>query len=184
MRWTRSSLRVLDVDIETRLVGFHKGGKFAPDGCEPIAIAWSWGDEVTVHLGPSKQMLREFAKAYAEADLLTGHYVRKFDLPVLNGAMVENGLPPLGRKLVSDTKVDLVKFAGLSKSQENLAEMLELAEAKYHMSDVKWREAARLKRDGKEQTRLRVANDVIQHMQLRAALLEAGLLREPRVWAP
>jgi hypothetical protein len=179
-------LRVLDFDIETRLVGFHKGGRFAPDGCEPIAVAWSWEDphNVEVIVGPSKRMLRVFAKEFARADMVTGHYVRKFDLVVLNGAMIENGLPTLGPKLVHDTKDDLVKFAGLSKSQENLSGMLHLAEAKYHMSDVKWREAARLKADGREATKTRVVHDVLQHLELRAGLLQAGLLHEPRMWRP
>ncbi|HXJ62768.1 MAG TPA: hypothetical protein VNN79_03350 [Actinomycetota bacterium] len=186
MRAEANRLRVLDFDIETRLIGFHKGGRFAPDGCEPIAIAWSWCNPhaVTAHVGPSKRMLREFAKAYAEADMVTGHYIRKFDLLVLNGAMIENGLPLLRQKLTLDTKGDLVAFAGLSKSQENLSEMLELAEAKYHMSDVKWREAARLKKNGRDETIRRVVDDVVQHMELREALTTEGLLRGPRVWAP
>lgn len=183
---TARQLRILDFDIETRLVGFHKGGRFAPDGCEPIAVAWSWLDpeNVEVRVGPGKALLRAFFLAYLQADIVTGHYIRKFDLPVLQGAMIEHGLPLLPARRTHDTKCDLVKFAALSKSQENLSEMLELAEAKYHMSDVKWREAARLKKGGQEQTRIRVTDDVRQHMELRAALLEAELLTEPKLWRP
>lgn len=183
----RGRLRVLDFDIETRKVGFHSGGKFGPDGCEPTAIAACWVEEksVRVKLLPEQtptEMLAWFRELYDQADLVTGHYVRKFDLPILNGAMLEHGLPLLGQKLVSDTKQDLEAFSGLSKSQENLAGMLGLAEGKFHMADFRWRPATRLDPDGVPLARKRAASDVRQHISLRAALSAAGALRPPRVW--
>lgn len=186
---TARRLRLLDLDIETRRVGFHTGGKFAPDGCEPVAIACSWVGQRDVRvwlLGEYQlpEMLGWFARLYQEADVVTGHYLRKFDLPILNGAMLEHGLPPLGRKLVSDTKEDLVSFAGLSKSQENLSRMLSLAEQKFHMADADWRDVARLTPDGMAEAKKRVAGDVRQHKRLRRTLVEAGWLKAPRGWSP
>jgi hypothetical protein len=180
---------VLDFDIETRKVGFHTGGRWNPDGCEPTAIAFSWvgSDDIYVKLlgvDDPKEMLLFFKDHYDEADLVTGHYIRRFDLPILNGALIEHGMTPLGEKLSSDTKNDLVDFAGLSKSQENLSAMLSLAEDKYHMSDHNWRLSTRLTPEGIERARRRVMDDVKQHKQLRAALLEAGILKAPRVWRP
>jgi hypothetical protein len=32
---------------------------------------------------------------YNAADIVTGHYIKKFDLPILNGALFEHGLPLL-----------------------------------------------------------------------------------------
>lgn len=180
---------ILDFDIETRRVGFHSGGRFAPDGCEPIAIAWSWvgSDDVDCWMlgkWPVRVMLEQFRFAWDEADIVTGHYIRKFDLPILNGAMMEHGLPSLGAKLTSDTKQDLMTRAGLSASQENLAGMYGLIEDKYHMGDYAWRESSRLTPEGIAETRKRVTDDVRQHKALRAKLIEAGFLRPPRIWRP
>jgi DNA polymerase elongation subunit (family B) len=181
--------RILDFDIETRLVGFHSGGKFGPGGCEPTAIAWSWigTAEVCVQLlgiHDPMTMLEEFAEVYDRADIVTGHYISHFDLPVLNGALMEHGLPLLRPKLVQDTCTGLKKRAGHSKSQENMAGMLGIPEAKQHMSDWRWRESTRLTPEGIEATRRRVVDDVIQHKALRAKLLERGLLNGPKLWTP
>lgn len=182
-------LRILDFDIETRKIGFHTGGEFGPDGCEPVTIAASWvgSRDIMVWLQPDltlPEMLAEFVAAYNQADIVTGHYIRKFDLPVINGALFEHGLPLLGAKRAVDTKGDLVAFQGLSKSQENLAGTLEIPEAKYHMSDYKWRRSSRLTAAGVEETRKRASCDVRQHKALRLALLACGALRPPRMWTP
>ena len=182
-----NDFRVLDLDIETRLVGFHKGGRFNPDGCEPIAIAWSFYNSQRVEsrqlgVDAPEQMLLDFVAAFHAANMVTGHYLRKFDLPIINAALAERGLPLLGPKLVSDTKLDLKNISGISKKQENLAEMLALAESKYHMTDVQWRKASRLTPDGITETARRVRKDVRQHKLLRAALVQAKLLNPPKVW--
>lgn len=184
-----AKLRTLHFDIETRRVGFFTAGKFSPDGCEPIAIAAGWADQRPIHvwvLGDTttEAMLAGFREMYDEADIVSGHYVRRFDLPILNGAMMERGYLPLAAKLVSDTKGDLVARAGLSASQENLAEMLRLAEDKFHMNDTRWRHATRLEPEGLELAKKRVVGDVRQHKQLRAALIDGGWLKPPRRWAP
>jgi len=129
-------------------------------------------------------MLKGFRVLYDQSDIVTGHYLLKHDLPVINGAMLEYGLPPLAPKLVSDTKVHLVKRKYLSASQESLAGMFGLPEAKHHMSNPEWREANRLTPEGIEKTRKRVIDDVIQHKALRARLVELGALKPPRVWQP
>lgn len=180
--------RTLDFDIETRKIGFHSAGRFAPDGCEITSIAWSWVGDKRVNCVQrdvdAPIDLSEFIKAWDEADIVSGHYVLKFDIPVIQGHLLENGLPPLTPKLVSDTKTHLVSRAGLSASQENLAGLYGLAEQKFHMADYMWRESTRLTPDGIEQTRRRVIDDVKQHKALRAALLEQGFLRPPRLWRP
>lgn len=182
-----SPRKILDFDTETRKIGFHLGGKFKPDGCEPIALSWSFGDRIAVRqlgVDDPEEMLRAFCEAYAEADIVTGHNIRNFDLPIINGALIEREMPMLGPKLTQDTLKDLVKRAGWSSSQENLGDMFELLADKFHMSDNKWRESTRLTPEGIEQTRRRVMDDVAQHMQLRKKLLARGLLKPPRVWRP
>jgi hypothetical protein len=181
-------LRILDFDIETRKVGFHIGGKFGPDGCEPITIAASWVGSKRIDVWPLPtftvaEMVSAFSEMYRAADMVTGHYIRKFDLPILQAALFENGLPLLPQKLTCDTKGDLVNFSGLSKSQENLGALLELAEGKYHMNDHRWRKSSRLDPVGAAEARKRAREDVRQHKALRLALWDAGALGPPRMWS-
>lgn len=191
LNWTDGrKLRLLDFDIETRKVGFHRGGRFGPDGCEPTAIAAGWSDQKRVRcwlLGVDDPvtMLTEFREMWDHADCATGHYIRKFDLPILNAAMLENGLPLLGEKLTSDTKLDLRHIAGLSQSQENLSDMLRIVdEKKFHMNDARWRESNRLTPEGIRLAKKRATDDVRQHKAMRKALIEAGALGPPRMWRP
>ena len=68
--------------------------------------------------GSMLDMLVGFRKMYDEADMVTGHYILRHDLPILNSAYIENGLPPLDAKLVQDTKVHLLNWKDLPKTQE------------------------------------------------------------------
>lgn len=188
----KGSLRILDFDVECRPLSWY-GGDWVTK--EVTAIAWGWvsvkdparvtGPVACRLLGDVDMttMLGEFREAYERADVVTGHFIRGFDLPVLNGAALELGLAPLGPKLVQDTKVDLVRFSGLSKSQENLGALLGLRHPKVDMNQATWREANRLTPEGIERTRKRVVGDVRQHVEMRAALLERGMLGPPRSWS-
>lgn len=177
---------VLDFDLENRPLAYL-GPDFTTG--EITAIAWSWEDEDAVEVrllgrDDPRAMLRDFLDRYNGADMVTGHYILGHDLPVLNGALLEYGLPLLGPKYVSDTKVHLKKRKYLSASQESLAGMLGLGQEKDHLSNPMWREANRLTPAGLEFTRSRVVHDVIQHKALRQRLLAAGALKPPTLWCP
>lgn len=178
-------LRVLDFDIENRPLSYL-GSDFTT--AEVTAIAWAWTDDpdqVTVRLLGEDHLpdiLREFVAAYDTADLVTGHFVLGHDLPMLNGALMECGLPPLADKLVQDTKVHLMRAKGISKSQESLGAMFNLDAPKISMNQSKWRAANRLTPEGLHEVRERVVGDVRQHMELRRVLLERGMLAPPAMW--
>lgn len=191
-------LRVLDFDIENRPLSYM--GDDYTSG-EVTAIAWSFDasppdiryfllnreNRFVQQSGMEWDIptaLRLFRCALLAADIVTGHYIRGHDLPVLNAACMEYGLGPLPKLLVQDTKVDLTSRKYLSASQESLAGMLGIDEAKHHMSQTEWREANRLTDEGLRKTRTRVASDVIQHMALRKELLRRGLLKPPSIWRP
>lgn len=194
MKLVARTPRILDFDCEARPLSWY-GGEWVSK--EVTAIAWGWVDprrESRVKgpvsfalLGDDgrevRDLLHAFVDAYDAADIVTGHYVRGFDLPLLNAACLDNRLPPLAPKLVQDTKGDLVRFHGLSKSQESLGAMLGLRHPKVGMSQEDWRDANRLTAAGIERTRKRVVGDVRQHVELRAALLDAGMLGPPRSWS-
>lgn len=180
-------LKILDFDIENRPIAYL-GADYTTAEVTAIAACWH-GRPRTMRVWLLGQddyltMLREFLALYNEADIVTGHYIRGHDLPMLNGALIEAGMGPLPEKLTIDTKIDLVSIKHLSKSQENLAEMFGLEQPKAHMSNTKWREANRLTAKGLALTRERVAGDVLQHMALRRKLVEHNLLGAPRMWPP
>ena len=156
-------LKILDFDCECRPIAWY-GGDFVTK--QPTAIAWSvvGSGDVTVRaigesydarnvLDEEAAMLYDFCRAYDDADVVTGHYIRGFDLPLLNGALIRLGMPGLGSKLAQDTKTDLVKAGGLSKSQENLGAMFELQHPKVSMNTSKWMAANLLLPEGIELTR-------------------------------
>lgn len=178
-------LRILDFDIENRPLSYWV--KDRPTA-EITSIAYGWTDtpdDIECWLlgrDDPVRMLRTFSEVYNMADMVVGHYIRGHDLKIINAALVENGLPPLGPKLTQDTCLDLVKWADLPKSQENLIAILGIDGGKYHMTQADWREANRLTPTGVDKTKERVTSDVRQNMKLREVLLERKLLKPPRVW--
>lgn len=180
-------MRVLDFDVEARPLHWISGDYVSK---EITAIAWAWCDkpeDVTCYLlGETDpiDMLRAFVDAFNTSDMVTGHYIRGYDLPMVNGALTEYQLPPLTKKLSQDTKIDLVRRQGLSSSQENLGAMLKLHHPKVKMDQAKWRDANRLTPEGRALTRERVIGDVRQHIEMRQRLLALGYLGSPVMWEP
>ncbi len=186
MKFTGKGLRWLDLDCEARPLSWL-GGDFVTK--EVTAIACQFVGEKKTYcwaLGEcsTEEMLSGFLGLYTRADGVTGHFLRGYDLPVLNAAMIEHGLPPLIAKLSHDTKIDLLRFQGISKSQESLGAMLGLMHPKVQMSQSDWRAANRLTPAGIRKTKQRVVGDVHQHIEMRAELLRRGLLAPPKVWRP
>lgn len=198
MKWSGAGARILDFDIENRPLSYL-GSDYTT--AEVTAVGWQFVGEPrsaeaavlgvtcqhpgcgTVHHGDTlKGMFFRFVEAYNAADIVTGHYIRGHDLPVLNGALLELQLPTLEDKLTHDTKLDLVSRKYLSASQENLAASLGTRAPKIKMDQAAWREANRLTPAGIELTRKRVLGDVQQHIELRRRLLEMGALRRPQMW--
>jgi hypothetical protein len=185
---------VLDFDIENRPLSYH----FPDPTAEVTAIAFAFIDDAknieAYLLRPAETdeehranmiwMLEAFKEAYDAADMVTGHYITRHDLPILNGAMMDYGLPTLGPKLTQDTKTQMVRKADVPATQEYLAEMEKVVHRKVHMTQHDWRQGNRLTVEGREKTHKRVTGDVRQHMRLRRAMLRDGLLHTPRIWRP
>lgn len=189
--------RVLHFDCECRPMAWY-GGDFVTK--QPTAIAWKWADAPETEqpsymiIGGSHEpdnlddeeteMIEVFRSFYDEADIITGHYIRGFDLTLLDGACMRLDLPLLGEKTASDTKLDFAKAHGISKSQENLGAMFDLAHPKIPMDTAKWFESNKLTTKGIGYTIERVIGDVQQHIDLRREMLDRNLLRAPTVWSP
>lgn len=185
----RRALRILDFDIENRPSSYWYEGKTT---AQVSCIAWAftskpreiWYALLTKDEASYREMLEAFVAAYNEADMVAGHYIREHDLGIINGALVEENLPPLSPKLTQDTKLDLIGWKDLPKSQEFVAEMLGVPAPKVQMSQYKWRLSNRLVPEGLELTAKRAVGDVKQNMQMRKVALKRGLMGPPKVWRP
>lgn len=193
---TKRTARILDLDVECRPMAWY-GGDWVTK--EITAIAWRFTDEAeedtrvwlltpsrtwAEHINKRRRGMEQFIKDYAEADIVTGHYIRGFDLPLINGTCARLGLPMLAGKLAHDTKNDLVRMSGLSKSQENLAAYFEMKHAKQKMNTHLWEVGNSLVAEGRAETKRRVVGDVDQHIEFREGLLERGCINPPQYWSP
>lgn len=182
----RKKYRILDFDIENRPLSYL-GSDFTT--AEITSIACSFEGSSVIHtwllgVDDTEDMLEQFRWLYDEADIVTGHYIRRHDLPIISGMLAEFQLPKLSPKLTSDTKLDMTTAYGISKSQENLSAMFNLVAPKVQMNTPKWRIANRLTPEGIELTRKRVEGDIKQHKQLRRKLIELNMLGPPELWKP
>jgi len=182
-------LRILDFDIEC-LPGHWIGGDYVSKII--TAVAWKWIDEpggptsiveVLTHYDTDPDdMAAALARCINVADIVTGHYIRGFDLPLLNGNLLRANRIPLSPVLAQDTKLDLIKSHGRSLSQKNLAALIGVDEPKIDVGLFDW-EGFNTRTPGFEEKGIeRVAGDVTQNIAMRARLLELGWLGPPRTW--
>lgn len=184
-------LRILDFDCETIAAGFADP-EWVPQ--KVTCIAWSWigSDEVRVktcggsaglYEDPSlrRALLEDFLVDYHRADMVTGHNLLRFDLPVLNADIMRLGATPLGPKLVQDT-MRIWRSKGFKKGQDNLAGLVQTYERKLALDWQQWEDAYRT--PGWPVVMDRARSDVIMHKELRAAMLDRGWLKAPRMWHP
>jgi len=178
-------LRILDFDIETVATGFGDP-QWVPQ--KVTAIAWSWigSDKVEVRIDlledlDDQDMVGDFLEAYNEADMVTGHNLLRFDLPVLNGECFRRKLRPMKGVLVQDT-MRFSKTKGVKKGQDNLGGMLEVPNPKMPLSWWEWQMAYEEK--GWKTVVDRVKSDVLSHKLMRQEMIDLGWLKPPIHWSP
>jgi DNA polymerase elongation subunit (family B) len=191
LRWssTATQRRLLDFDIECVAAGYADP-EWVPSHI--TALAWSWVGEdyvttktvldyahdlrsfLKMHFLGCPPMLEEFVAVFNQADAVTGHNIRRFDLPVMNAEMMRLGLPVLEEKPVIDT-IRLVKSKGFKKGQDVIADVLGVPAEKKAMNWAQWQKAYAT--PGWPEVRERVAGDVVQHKLVLGRLLELGYLR-------
>lgn len=178
-------LRVLDIDVECL-----PGHWIAADYVSKIITAVAWKpvgsrEPVTVltHYDTEPgEMALQLAGAIEEADVVAGHYIRGFDLPLLNGNLLRAGAPPLQPLMAHDTKLDLVKSHGRSLSQKNLSAQIGVRKPKIDVTLFEW-EAFNTRTPGFRDAGInRVRGDVLQNIEMRSRLIEMGWLGPPKRW--
>jgi hypothetical protein len=178
-------LHILDIDVECL-----PGHWIAADYVSKIitAVAWKWideGDPVTVLTHYDREpadMAGMLAAVIERADVVAGHFIRGFDLPLLNGNLLRAGQGPLSPVLAHDTKLDLTKTHGRSLSQRNLAMQLGVSKPKIDVTLPEW-EAFNTRAPGARDKGIeRVAGDVLQNIDMRKRLIEMDWLGAPKRW--
>lgn len=181
--------KVLVWDLENRPLSYWYEGRST---AEVTVIAYKWlnshqTEVLTMKKGDAgnRKILSDFLPVYEEADILIGHNIRRHDLPILNGAYIENGMEPLGAKATIDTLMGLRKWKDLPRSLEYLCDFLECPFPKFHMTQDSWRKANRLEGDGLKLAEERCAIDVRATEWVYHELLSRGLLDpKVKVWKP
>jgi hypothetical protein len=174
--------------LETLAAGYADPA-WVPD--KITVAAWSWvGDDQVFCLTTGKdgffskrirgERLAPLLKALRSADVLTGHNILRFDLPVLNAECLRCGLEPLRQISVQDT-IKLPRTKGFKKGQDDLSRAFGVKLKKKGLTWTEWDEA--YEEDGWPKAVDRCVSDVRQHKELRAKLLDRGVLRE-RTWRP
>jgi hypothetical protein len=126
---------------------------------------------------------------FVGADMLTGHNIDRFDLPLLQAQLIRQGLPLLPSMLTQDT-MRLPRRRDASVSQESLITYAMLKPTckigmpiyKDHLSIPAWEDAALGWND--EVLIERPMSDVHGHAHLRQVLIEKGYLGAPKTWTP
>lgn len=189
--------RALCFDLESRPSAYWADRPTA----EITAFGWKWCDEGRVHtllLSSDGDFVRDdggtlpydlayivFRDMLCQADLVYGHNIRRFDLPLFQAGLLRQELPTLPQLRTTDTLRDYPKRRDMSASLENLARMYGLDQkGKLHMSVVDWERANRLGESGIDKARQRVSSDVLLQERLRDKLTDLGLLGAPRIWKP
>lgn len=133
--------------------------------------------------------LADIYKLLTEADILTGHNIDQFDLPLLQAQLMRFGMDKLPILTTQDTR-RLLKKRDMSASQESLLNYRGLKPVcpigmpvyKDHLSMPQWEEAALGWNDA--DLHERPLSDVHGHAHLRDVLAEAGYLAAPKTWQP
>ena len=182
--------RVIIFDLEARPTAWI-GGDFV--GRTSTAYAYSYLDEDKVTSDVIRagdysywaELVDEIALRVEDATLPVGHWIRGFDLPLLNADLERIGKPSLSRTLTIDTKTDRMQGDGISQSLENLASRYDLETQKMTMHEPWWEEFNlwQTKRT-RDLVRERVESDVRATKELYLAMEAAGRLKAPAVWDP
>lgn len=182
--------RVLIFDTEARPTAWF-GGDYV--GKSMTAAAWIWNDDdakpfraaISREDTDTKSVVIPLLRAIKMADIVVGHFIRGYDLPLLSAELERNDLDPLEVLMTIDTKLDRKQQIGLSESLENLAARYELEEQKLSMNEPSWEEF-NLWQTERSRTKVldRVESDILSTRELYRELLAEGRLKGPKAWSP
>lgn len=174
--------------METIAAGYADPA-WVPDRITCISASWIGEDEVHTWItgqkhywsreGRARTVLRPFWELLSEADVVTGHNIRRFDLRVFNASAMWCGVEPIRSILVEDT-MQILRAKGFKKGLDNIARGLGVDGEKKQMSWADWDIA--YEDPSWAEVIERCESDVILHKQVRAEMKKRGWLKGIQRW--
>lgn len=172
--------RVLDFDTEN-VPGFYWYDGKTSDILHTIAWTWLgedtvesvttvWNPEVGLQL--EQGGFERFLAALTLATVVTGHNIKRHDIPLLNAHAVRHQLPPIQWPTAHDTLLMFPPMKGMPRGQEYLADLYALEERKMHVGIHLWEKASRGDREASKVVVDRCKSDVVSHAKLYSRLME------------
>ena len=139
----------------------------------------AWGESMpaNLRLRTRRAGMAIFTELWNRADVVVTHNGKRFDLPIINGALDRLGMPPLAPKTHVDTLSDRIKSKGVKRSLEALAERYELPDEKLGVSSETWERAYEFEPAAIKTVLERAASDVEVTEQLYLESIKRGVLR-------
>jgi hypothetical protein len=120
----------------------------------------------------------QFRNLWEQADRVITHNGKRFDVPIINGAMDRLGLPFLTpRREHVDTLNDRIKSKGIPRSLEKLAERYELEDRKLGVSQQMWEAAYEFEPSAIKVVIERAESDVRLTEELYLESIKRGVLK-------
>jgi hypothetical protein len=111
-----------------------------------ICAAWKEVGKDKVHavkidkLGDDYNVVKTLRDALAEADVIVGHYIDKFDIKKLNTRLIYHGLDPLPKIPTVDTKKEACKIGAFTSNKLDYLSKTLLGEGKIQVEFGLWLE--------------------------------------------
>ena len=118
-----------------------------------------------------------FSELWKRASCVVTHNGKRFDLPIINGALDRLGMEPLPKRHHVDTLFDRIKTKGAKRSLEALAERYELSDDKLGVSSETWERAYEFQPDAVKTVLERAASDVLLTEELYLESIKRGVLK-------
>lgn len=182
------SPRILDFDMETLAAGYADPA-WVPDKITCISASWCDSTEVQTWItgqeawwsreGRARTVLRPFYELLSQADVVTGHNIRRFDLRVFNAEAMRCGVEPIRRIRVEDT-MGILRAKGFKKGLDNIAVELGVPGEKKQMSWAQWDLA--YEDPTWAEVIERCESDVRLHKMVRVEMHRRGWLKPVTTW--
>jgi hypothetical protein len=121
--------------------------------------------------------MQRFSGLWDEAGVVVTHNGKRFDVPIVNGALDRLGLPLLKTRTHVDTLVDRAKTKGVKRSLDALGERYELPVEKLTVTSETWERAYEFEPAAIKTVLERAESDVELSEQLYLESTERGVLR-------
>lgn len=189
-KWSGNGKSILHLDCEALSAGYPTGSwNKVPQKMTAIAWSWAGNDNVEVITCGKKGIFDESVRAkmiskilpiLEKADILSGHYLRGFDMPLFVEECHRLNLPIPSSKFVLDT-MDLPKGV-MKKGLDNLAVIYDLPVEKMALNWAHWYKA--YGNPTWDEIEQRVASDVVLQKYVLAEQQKRKIQKPPKRWSP